>query len=404
MTKLLENVRFCILGAGPSGLSFGRELMRNGVDSFVILEAESVPGGLCRSEIVDGFPIDIGGGHFLDVKRKVVLDFLFEIMPETEWNRFLRVARLRIRNQEIDHPIESNLWQLPIDDQVEFLVSIAHAGCVKGTKEPEKFDEWIKWKFGELISNEYMLPYNEKIWSIPIQEIGAYWLYKLPSVSFRETIKSCLKKQPQGILSAHGAFYYPKHYGYGEVWRRMGCELGERLRLNCPVTAIDTDHRVINRSIKTDMIVNTIPWSTWLRIGAIPRNFQREINQLKYASIDVDYHPDNVDSKAHWIYEPSNKISYHRLLLRPNFIDGAHGHWTETNVERSPQTTEFRHRNIYAYPINTIGKPEIVERILTWSKRKNILPLGRWGLWEHMNSDVAVQKAIEAARNVVKKF
>ena len=404
MTKLLEHVRFCILGAGPSGLSFGRELMRNGVDSFVILESESIPGGLCRSETVDGFPIDIGGGHFLDVKRKMVLDFLFEIMPETEWNRFLRVARLRIRDQEIDHPIESNLWQLPIDDQVEFLVSIAHAGSVKRVKEPEKFDEWIRWKLGDRISNEYMLPYNEKIWSIPIEEIGTYWLYKLPSVSFRETLKSCLKKQPQGILSAHGAFYYPKHYGYGEVWRRMGYELGERLRLNCPVTSIDTDYRVINRSIKADMIVNTIPWNTWLKIGGVPHELQSAVSKLKYASIDIDYHPDNVDSPAHWIYEPSEKIRYHRLLLRHNFVNGARGHWTETNTNRSGHTFGFRQRNVFAYPVNTVGKPAIIDRILLWCKRKSILSIGRWGLWEHMNSDVAVQKAIEAARYVANKY
>ena len=404
MTKLFEHVRFCIIGAGPTGLTFGRELMRNGIDSFVVLEAESTPGGLCRSEMVDCSPLDIGGGHFLDVRRKQVLDYLFDVMPETEWNRFLRIARIKMRDQEIDHPIESNLWQLPVDDQVDFLVSITNAGCHKGIKEPERFSEWIRWKLGDLIADEYMIPYNEKIWSIPIQDIGTYWLYKLPSVSLRETLKSCIKKQSQGILSAHGEFYYPKHHGYGEVWRRMGHELGERLRLNCPVNSIDTDNRVINRSIKTDMIVNTIPWNSWLKIGAVPRELKSSVSKLKYASIDVDYHHDNVDSPAHWIYEPSDNIPFHRRLLRHNFVEGARGHWTETNVKRSGHTSGFRHRNIFAYPINTNGKPSIIDRILLWCKEKSILSIGRWGLWEHMNSDVAVQKAIEAARYVTQKY
>ena len=397
-----EHVRFCILGAGPSGLSFARELMRNGVDSFVVLEAENEPGGLCRSVKADGAPLDIGGGHFLDVTRKPALDFLFELMPETEWSRFKRIARIRMRGHEIDHPMEANIWQFPIEDQVDFLESIAKSGSVLGLPEPDCFDEWIRWKLGDLIADEYMIPYNQKIWSMPVEEIGTYWLYKLPAVSFRETLKSCLGHKSRGLLPAHGEFYYPKHHGYGEVWRRMGSELGEHLRLGCPVTSIDPARRIINQTIKAEIIVNTIPWRTWLKIGAIPESLRIATGSLQYVSIDVDYHSENIESPAHWIYEPSSKIAYHRILPRHNFCTNSCGHWTETNTKRSGPASGFRHRNIFAYPLNTLSKPIVMDKILSWTKKMNILALGRWGLWEHMNSDVAVQNAIESARHVAR--
>ncbi len=402
MVKLLEHIRFCILGAGPTGLSFARELNRNGIDSFVVLETENEAGGLCRSKIVDGSPLDIGGGHFLDVKRKNVLNFLFELMPESEWNRFERIARIRIRNQEIDHPLEANLWQLHVSDQVDFLESIAKSGCVNGVPEPERFNDWITWKLGDRIAKEYMIPYNDKLFSMPVQEIGTYWLYKLPSVSFRETLQSCLDKKSSGSLPAHGNFYYPKQHGYGEVWRRMGCELGERLRLGCPVASIDTDRQIVNGRIKADVIVNTIPWRLWFEMDALPQSLHIAARDLQYASIDIDYHAHQLDSPAHWVYEPSYEVPYHRLLLRHNFISGSKGHWTETNTKRSGNASGFRHRNTFAYPVNTVGKPVSLDRILSWAQSKNIVPLGRWGLWEHMNSDVAVERAIEAARNVAR--
>ena len=402
MGKLLEHVRFCILGAGPTGLSFARELMRTGIDSLIVLEAEHEAGGLCRSAFVDGSPLDIGGGHFLDVKRKKVLDFLFELMPESEWTRFERIARICVRNQEVDHPLEANLWQFEVNDQVDFLESIAKAGCVTGMPQPERFNDWIRWKLGDHIAEEYMLPYNNKIWSIPLQEIGTYWLYKLPSVSFRETLHACLEKKSMGMISAHGNFLYPKQYGYGEVWRRMGSELGERLRLGCPVTSIDTDQQIVNRSIKADVLVNTIPWVSWFEIDALPKSFHSAVRNLKYASIDIDYNPCRVDSPAHWLYEPSPAVPHHRLVLRHNFCLGAKGHWTETNVKRSDSPTGFRHRNTFAYPINTVNKTFALDEILSWAKSKHILPLGRWGLWEHMNSDIAVEHAIEAARHAAK--
>ncbi len=61
--------KFLILGAGPSGLSFAESLLRNGESDFVLIEKEREPGGLCRSKEVDGAPLDICGGHFLDVRR-----------------------------------------------------------------------------------------------------------------------------------------------------------------------------------------------------------------------------------------------------------------------------------------------------------------------------------------------
>ena len=124
----MEHFKYVILGAGPSGLSFAHTLRLLGEESFVVIDKESVAGGLCRSAIVDGKPLDIGGGHFLDVKRKDVLELLFRFMPREEWQEHRRVSKIRIRGVEIDHPLEGNLWQLPIADQMDFLESIAKGG------------------------------------------------------------------------------------------------------------------------------------------------------------------------------------------------------------------------------------------------------------------------------------
>jgi protoporphyrinogen oxidase len=119
------HVDFCILGAGPSGLTFAHQVLRSGNSSFVVLEKEAEAGGLCRSDMVDGAPLDLGGGHFLDLRRSTVLDFLFQFMPRAEWKEHTRIARIRLRGSEVDHPLEANLWQLPQADQIDFLESIA---------------------------------------------------------------------------------------------------------------------------------------------------------------------------------------------------------------------------------------------------------------------------------------
>jgi protoporphyrinogen oxidase len=398
----MKKIKYLILGAGPSGLTLAHSLVDAGcpLDQILVVEKEAIAGGLCRSETVDGAPLDIGGGHFLDLKRKEVLDFVFRFMPREEWDLYDRVSKIRIRDVEVDHPVEANLWQLPTEVQADYLESIAQAGCIRGEAMPESFAAWINWKLGDRIAQEYMLPYNRKIWSMDPDALGTYWLYKLPNVSFRETLLSCLEGKPMGALPAHGTFLYPKKFGYGEVWRRMGEALGDSLVTNCPVDSIDLATRTVNGRWQAETIVSSIPWTLWQGYCPIPEDVKAAINCLKNAPIDVDYYQDTLDSKAHWTYEPDESVPHHRLLLRSNFSTGARGYWTEANASRSTPAEGPRFHNEFAYPINTLGKPEAVEKILAWAKANGVIGLGRWGRWEHMNSDVAVAEALQMANQL----
>jgi protoporphyrinogen oxidase len=329
--------------------------------------------------------------------REEVLNFLFQFMAQDEWKLYDRVSKIRLRGTEVDHPLEAHLWQFPREVQVDYLDSLAQAGCVRGELMPESFAEWIAWKFGEQIAKDYMLPYNRKIWSMDLDKLGTYWLYKLPDVSFRETLRSCLERRATGSLPAHGRFLYPKIYGYGEVWRRMGEALGDCLKTNCPVENIDLETRTINHRWQAETIVSTIPWTLWHHYCDMPESIVSAISRLKYASIIVDYYPETLANPSHWIYEPDESIPHHRILLRSNFIPGACGFWTETNALRAQASSDIRFHNEFAYPINTRGKPKAVEQILTWARSHGIAGMGRWGRWEHMNSDIAVAKALAMA-------
>jgi len=391
-------MKYIILGAGPSGLAFAHSLLAKGEDSFLVIEKEAVAGGLCRSMNVDGSPLDIGGGHFLDVKNETVKKLLFQFLPEKEWQLFNRISTIQYQATEMDYPFEANLFQLPIDKQIDFVESIAEAGCNKGLPMPDLFEEWIEWKLGSLIAKEYMLPYNKKIWGGNLDKLGTYWLYKLPNVSLRDTLKSVIEKKPAGEMPAHAKFLYPKEYGYGEVWKRMGEALGERIILNTPVTEIDSKTKIINQKYQADCIINTIPWTEWMKFNISPDALKEEIKKLDYASIRIEYHENNLETNAHWVYLPDESLEEHRILCRHNFCGNSKGYWTEINTKNKKQkNNNWNYTNEYAYPLNTIGKPESVKNILNWAKENNIIGLGRWGEWEHMNSDVAVDKGIKLA-------
>lgn len=399
-------MKYLILGAGPSGLTLANRLKQMGETSFFVLEKEKEAGGLCRSTQVDGSPFDIGGGHFLDVRRPKVNEFLFQFMPEEEWEKFDRDSRIAVNGDVISHPIEANIWQMKLENQVEYLKSIAVAGCNLKEEMPQEFVSWIYWKLGDKIAENYMIPYNQKMFGEDLNQLGTYWLEKLPNVSFEETLLSCLTKKAYGEQPGHAQFFYPKKYGYGELWLRMAEEIKGQIKYDASVHAIDFDTNTVTtkegETYSADVIISTIPWMEFAKITGMPQELKEKIGHLKYSSVQTAYFPDNLDTEAQWVYYPDPELSYHRILVRHNFCNGSKGYWTECNSTRVDETTEstFQYMKQYAYPLNTIGKPEIMKELLEWAKTRRVYGLGRWGEHQHYNSDLVVELALKMAEEL----
>ena len=391
-------MKYLILGAGPSGLTFANRLLQNGIDDFLVLEKEGEAGGLCRSKDVGGAPLDIGGGHFLDVRNPKVLDFLFPFMGEEMWDKYERDSRIVVNNNTINSPIEANIWQMKLEDQVEYLKAIAVAGCNLDKPMPEKFVDWIYWKLGDKIARDYMIPYNQKMFGEDLDELGTYWLDKLPSVSFEETLISCLEKKAYGKQPGHAQFYYPREYGYGELWLRLAEALKDKIVYNTNVNKLDLINKRVNDTYTADIIINTVPWTDIEEYEGMDDKYLKDIKKLKYSSVVIDYVDEDLDTGAHWIYYPDPSLSYHRILVRHNFCPGSKGYWTETNLTRFDKAGRDEGEyfiNEYAYPLNTVGKQEIMRDLLAYMQDKGIYGLGRWGEWQNYITDVVVARALE---------
>lgn len=401
----MQKVKYLILGAGPAGLTFANKLKKRGEESFLVLEKESQAGGLCRSCNVDGSPLDIGGGHFLDVRRPEVVRFLFEFMPEEEWNRYDRDSRISFDGGYIHHPFEANIWEMRPEKQGEYLKSIAAAGCNQGEEKPKEFVDWIYWKLGRKIAEDYMLPYNEKMFGRNLNTLGTYWLDKLPNVSYKETKLSCETKKAYGEQPGHASFYYPKKYGYGEVWLRMQEAISDKVILGTSITGLDFSKRTVTCEdgsvYMAEYIITTIPWIEFKQVEGVSEEIINDIKRLKHSSTQIEYISENMDIPAHWIYYPQKEISYHRILVRHNFCPNSRGCWTETNKDRIEASERFKYVNEYAYPLNTIDKPEIMKRLLGFTEKTRVYGIGRWGRHEHYNSDVVVELSMQLADRLI---
>ena len=403
----MENVKYLVLGAGPAGLAFANRIKQRGENNFRVVEKEREAGGLCRSVEVDGSAFDIGGGHFLDVRRPKVNEFLFQFMPQDEWNLFERNRVIDVNGTVVGHPLEANIWQFGVDEQIAYLESIAKAGGNQEQEMPEHFVDWIVWKLGDKIAEDYMIPYNKKMFADELNDLGTYWLEKLPNVSFSETLRSCLMHKPYGTQPGHAQFYYPRSYGYGELWLRMAEAIADQMMYGVSASEIDFESRVVTldngEKIRAEVIIQTTPWNSFVNIHGISDEMSADVKRLKHSAIETRYVPEDLDTDAQWIYIPDKTKPYHRILVRHNFCTDSKGYWLETRKERTSEyieNKEYHYLNEYAYPLNTIDKPQIMDKLLKAAKQNGIYGLGRWGEHSHFNSDVVVERAMKLAEEL----
>ena len=177
-----------------------------------------------------------------------------------------------------------------------------------------------------------------------------------------------------------------KKYGYGELWIRMAEAIKDNIEYGKVVKGIDFNNRIVTTAdgekYKANVIITTIPWMEFNDIDGMPDDTKESINNLKFSSIQTEYFSENLDTSCQWIYYPDPKLPYHRILVRHNFCPNSRGYWTETNSERvamEESNDNFKYMNQYAYPLNTIDKPSIMEKLLGWSAEHNVIGLGRWG-------------------------
>lgn len=290
---------------------------------------------------------------------------------------------------------------------VDYLESIAKAGCNGGAPMPKKFVDWIRWKLGDKIAEDYMIPYNQKMFGENLDELGTYWLEKLPSVSFRETLLSCLTRKAHGKQPAHAEFYYPKKFGYGEVWLRMEQSISKHIEYGKKISAIDFDAKTVTTAdggkYTAEKIITTVPWREFAALNGMPADLARDVQKLKHTAVQVKYFPENLAAQAQWTYFANPALSYHRIIYQHNFNAAWRGYWTETQAQRvqgALQDGKTTFLNDYAYPLNTIDKPAIMRKLLAWCRERNVYGLGRWGEHQHYNSDVTEELALSLAEKI----
>src|SRR5512141_2218808 len=263
-----------IIGGGPAGLTAAYELAKAGIKP-IVLEMGSRVGGIARTEVFNGYRMDIGGHRFF-TKVPEVEAFWHEVLGDDFLVR-PRLSRIYYNRKFILYPLrfgdalsKLGVWQ-------SFLVLLSYfRSKMLPYRNENTFEEWVSNRFGKRLYRLFFKTYTEKIWGIPCDQLSAQWAaQRIQNLSLPRAVL-------RSIFGAHGAknvkslieeFHYPR-LGPGMLWERTQQLIEQRggeVRLNTTVVKVlQRDGRAIGvvarsngreETIEADAIISSMPIS-----------------------------------------------------------------------------------------------------------------------------------------------
>ena len=319
MTLADTTVDTLIIGAGLAGLSAAYHL---GGDAQ-IYEAETYVGGKARSEYIDGFTFDVTG-HWLHLRDEAVRRWILELLGDDHFLRIRRKSRIWSHGVYTQYPFQANTFGLPPNVVKECVMGAIEADkrrLADDEQEPESFDEWIRFYFGDGIAEHFMVPYNAKLWGVSATEITSRWCQRfVPKPKLDDIVAGAVGCNALG-MGYNAEFLYPKSGGIQTVAAAIAKAVGmERIHLGARVKTVNAQdnwvqfedgHRVHYRRL-----ISTIPLPSLIdAMGSIPPNIEDarhrlRANEVVYLNVGIDGQLGETD---HWIYVPELKWPVYRV-------------------------------------------------------------------------------------------
>ncbi len=474
----LHKVKCVIVGAGPTGLSAAYHL---GQDSL-LLEKNATVGGWCRSIEDKGFTFD-HAGHIMFSNDSYVQN-LYHILLGSNVHWQNREAWVYSKGVHTRYPFQGALYGLPPAVIKECIVGAIEARfgnslqsdpkagvqcaetktiedcCADGSVdiasdaqslpsssrygEPRNFEEFIYKIWGAGIAKHFAIPYNKKLWTVPLTEMETSWLGgRVPLPDLEEIIEGALEPvaKPMG---PNARFGYPLRGGFQALMSGFLPHLKGTLELNASVVQISPIQRIValadGRRFSYENLISTMPLPELIKLigEQAPEEVRQAARGLQHISVrcvNLGINRENITDK-HWIYYPEDTI-FHRIFVQGNASPGcnppggfgltceiSYSRWkplpengpsliercmadcVKVGILNSDDTliTANQVDMPYAYVVYDHARAKNVATVKSWLTAHDIVLAGRYSEWEYYNSDHAFIAGKKAAEAIAQKW
>ncbi len=294
---------------------------------------------------------------------------------------------------------------------------------------PRNFEEFIHKTWGAGVAKHFGIPYNRKLWAVPLSEMETSWLGgRVPLPDLAEMIEGAVKpsKKPVG---PNARFGYPLRGGFQALMEGFLPHIADRLECNADIQHVDLDRHELRvadgRTYGYKTLISTMPLPRLIEMigDAAPAAIRRAASALRHVSVrcvNLGIGRANLTEK-HWIYYPGPTV-FHRVFVQGNASphcnpEGGFGLTCEIThgpskplpcdgealIQRciadcisvglfnadDPVIVANQADMEFAYVVYDHARAANVALIREWLAQHDVLLAGRYSEWEYYNSDHA---------------
>ncbi len=440
----METHATLIIGAGLTGLSCAYHL----AGDYLLVEREGEPGGMARThERHPGFLCD-STGHWLHLRSDYMKALVRKLLPDGLVEHG-RKAVIHLCDTFTPYPFQANTYGLPREVVLECLIGLLEArhpedfGLSPAAAAPRDFREWIARNFGEGIARHFMVPYNEKLLGVRLEELRPEYAERfIPRPSLEDVVKGALGFSRES-LGYNARFVYPREGGIGGLPRAIARGLQVPPVYNVAVTRVAPRRRVATlsdgRQVVYRRLLNTAPLPQFLSLLLdLPAEVQQAARQLRSTTVryfDLGVRgPGDAASHHHWIYFPEPEYVFYRTGsysavhpgtappdCRSYYVEMSGG---AADLLKQPEQlkqrvlSDLRKARVlssrdevlfmklceipFAYVIFDHNYERSRQVILDYLADQGILSCGRWGGWGYGGMEDAMQDGKTSAEQITR--
>lgn len=428
-----------IVGAGLAGLSTAYHLSGT---PYRLYEREEQVGGLCRSYQKDGFTFDYTG-HLLHFRQPEIMA-LVERLLAGKLQRHNRKSFIYSHKTYTEYPFQVNTYGLPAevvrDCLLGYIATLTKPAA--NVAKDRSFKQWILDNLGEGMAKHFMVPFNEKLWQVSLDELTSDWVsWLVPKPELKDVVNGALGIKEKAF-GYNPSFLYPVRDGI-RVLPESFLPGISNVKNGMELVEVDTKRRCAlfrNRQSGESLtehyesLVSTIPVPELVRRCLdIPAHLKKAAEGLRWVSVynlNMGVARDHVSDK-HWLYFPEPEYPFYRVGFPMNFSPslgraGCSSMYVEMshrpNEQESSEQLVTRARSgleqigilrpndeivvadvkdlHYAYVYFDRHRARALPAILAELERRGIYSIGRYGRWEHTSMEDAIGQGKQLAERL----
>ena len=366
----------------------------------------------------------------------------------------------------IPYPVQNNIEVMDKVDQQKSLSGLEEIAANPIKEKPSNFDQWLLRNFGTGLCDVFMRKYNRKVWTVDPTKMNSVWVGERVAVPDIAKIKAKIAAYDNGSPAQDSAwgpnnvFRFPKYNGTGGIWKAVADLLPrEWFKFHHKVTGINIDEKSLVvesgeqmkalQEFRFDSLITTVPLDIFVNMikgkdGSL-NEMKKLTSQLVYSHTHVmgigltGQPPESLSNKS-WMYFPDSDSPFYRITVFSSYSDdhvpmpgkqwslmceaaepksnSNPEQWTKDHLIDSTiqalitygfitsemVVSKYYRRLDHGYPVPSVNREMILEKVQPWLESKGIYSRGRFGGWRYevANQDHSFMQGVEISDRLLR--